>query len=204
MLKSIIFDCSDTLLQLKSPLWLAYFKGDLARAERIHSGIFTSPVWFRYDNGKATLTDVEREAIPLLPPEDRALALSYLREWITGSTYAPIDGMPQLLADLKAAGLRLYLLSDFPDCFSNLAARFDFFSLFDGITVSYRAGCSKRDGGALFDHLLQEHALDPAECAFIDDLPPYLVLAEKRGIRAHVAGDANVLRAWLKSQGCAL
>jgi HAD superfamily hydrolase (TIGR01509 family) len=204
MLKNVIFDCSDTLLKLKSPAWLAYFDGDLARAERIHNGIFASRVWFCYDNGTATLEDVEREAIPLLPPQDRALARRYVRDWITGVTYAPIDGMPQLLADLKAAGLRLYLLSDFPPCFSNLAARFDFFSLFDGMTVSYRAGCSKRDNGALFDHLLQEYALDPQECAFVDDLPAYLTLAEARGIRAHLAGDAALLRTWLKAQGCAL
>ena len=202
MLKNIIFDCSETILDFRSPAWLATLTGDAERAERIHLTVFRSPVWYRYDNGVATLADVEREALPLLPEQDHAIAKRYLREWI--EHYTPIEGMPQLLRDLKAAGLRLFLLSDFPDCFPRLAARFDFFSLFDGLEVSYRAHCSKRDNGALFDRLLHDYALDASECAFTDDLPPYVAMARERGMKAHLAGDADVLRAWLKEEGCAL
>lgn len=196
MIKNIIFDCSDTLLSFDSPAWLATLTGDAERADRIHSTIFKSPVWYRYDNGDATLEDVEREALPLLEEGDRDIARRYLREWIYH--YTPIEGMPQLLSDLKAAGYRLYLLSDFPDCFPKLAARFDFFGLFDGLMVSYRVHCAKRDNGALFDCLLREYALNAEECAFVDDLPPYVELAKARGIRAHIAADAKSIRDWLK------
>lgn len=195
MIKNIIFDCSDTVLSFDSPAWLATLTGDAKRAERIHYTIFRSPVWYRYDNGLATLEDVERETMPLLEESDRDLVHRYIQEWIYH--YTPIEGMPQLLSDLKTKGYRLYLLSDFPDCFPKLAARFDFFELFDGLMVSYRVHCSKRDNGALFDCLLREYDLKAEECAFIDDLPPYVELARARGMQAHVAADAKTLADWI-------
>jgi putative hydrolase of the HAD superfamily len=195
MIKNIVFDCSDTLLRFDAPAWFATLTGDAQRAQHIVTAIMKSPVWYRYDNGVATAQDVEREVLPLLDVADHDLAAHYIAHWI--EHYTPIDGMPQLVADLKAHGYRLFLLSDFPDCFPRLAERFDFFALFDGMTVSYRAHCSKRDNGALFDHLLQEQSLRAEECAFVDDLPPYIELARARGIRAHLAADAKTLADWI-------
>ena len=195
MLKNIIFDCSDTLLRFDAPAWFATLTGDAQRARHIVTAIMKSSAWYRYDNGTATAQDVEREVLPQLDAADRALATRYIAEWI--DHYTPIAGMPQLIADLKARGYRLFLLSDFPDCFPHLTERFDFFALFDGMTISYRAHCSKRDNGALFDHLLQEQNLRAEECAFVDDLPPYIELARARGIRAHLAADAKTLAAWI-------
>lgn len=195
MIKNVIFDCSDTILHFGVPAWLADLTGDAARAEHIRTAIMNSPVWFRYDNGTATVQDVEREVLPGLAEADRPIARRHLQEWV--DHYTPVEGMPQLLAELKARGYRLFLLSDFPECFTRLAQQFDFFSLFDGIMVSYLMHCSKRDGGALFDCLLREYGLKPEECAFVDDLPSYVKLARARGIRAHLATDAKTIAEWL-------
>lgn len=195
MIKNVIFDCSDTILHFGAPAWLTDLTGDAARAEHIRTAIMNSPVWYRYDNGTATLEDVAREVLPGLAEADRPIARRHLQEWI--DHYVPVEGMPQLLAELKARGYRLFLLSDFPDCFTRLAGRFDFFSLFDGMMVSYLVHCSKRDNGALFDCLLREYGLKPEECAFVDDLPPYVELARARGMQAHLAADAKTIADWL-------
>ena len=131
MLKNIIFDCSDTLLCFDAPAWFATLTGDAQRAQHIVTAIMKSPVWYCYDNGTATQEDVEREVLATLNAADHHLVRRYLAEWM--EHYTPIAGMPQLLADLKARGYRLFLLSDFPDCFPRLTERFDFLALFDGI-----------------------------------------------------------------------
>ena len=196
MIKNVIFDCSDTILHFGASAWLSALVGNAKRAEHIRNAIMKSPVWYRYDNGTATVDDVAREVLPGLAEADRDIARRHLREWI--DHYTPIEGMPQLLAKLKARGYRLFLLSDFPDCFPTLTQRFDFFSLFDGLMVSYLAHCSKRDNGALFDRLLQEYDLKPEECAFVDDLPSYVEFARARGMQTHIATDANTLEDWLE------
>ena len=95
---------------------------------------------------------------------------------------------------LKNAGYRLYLLSDFPPCFEVLPRTFPFFSLFDGMMISYQVGVSKRDNGALFSHLLQRFDLRAEECAFVDDCQAYVAHAKSIGIEGYLASDIQALR----------
>lgn len=199
MIRNIIFDCSETLLRFGAIDHLtALIGGDRAAAEKLHYAIFRSEPWHMYDNGQLPEDELEGAILPLLPEADRPVARRYLHEWL--NTYSVIDGMPELLDELRSAGYALYLLSDFPPCFRVLPEKFELLNRFDGRVVSYEVGCSKRDG-RIFDILLEKYGLNAAECIFIDDLQPLVNKGEAHGIAGIRFAGVDALRSALKERG---
>ena len=198
MIKNIIFDCSETLLSFHAIDYLASLVGDREKAVKMHYTLFRSEPWHRYDNGKLPENELESSLLPLLPEEDRETGRLYLREWI--NTYGVIEGAPQLLEDVRKAGLRTYLLSDFPPCFSVLWKKYEFLHHFDGRVVSCEVGYSKKDG-VIYDILLEKYGLNGSECLFIDDVPKNVEIGEAQGIPGVVFTDMPSLRRELVSLG---
>ena len=195
MLKNIIFDCSDTLLRFSGFELLENIVGDSRRAENIYRSMLNHPTWGLCDEGKADAEALARDVLPLLDEPDRDYGRIYIDKWMTN--YSVIDGIPELLADIKTKGYKLYLLSDFPDCFDKVVKQFPFFDLFDGMAVSYAYGTSKRSGG-LFTALLETYSLKADECLFVDDLATNTAKAERLGMKALRFTDADAVRKYLK------
>lgn len=194
MLKNIVFDCSDTLLHFGGIELMERIVGDRHRAEHIYHSISSHPTWGLCDEGKADTEDLIGDVMPLLDEADRDYGRTYIKKWM--ANYSVIEGIPELLADIKAKGYKLYLLSDFPNCFDELITQFPFFTLFDGMVVSYAYGTSKRSGG-LFDALLETYSLKADECLFVDDLAENTANAEKHGMKALLFTDAATVRKYL-------
>ena len=195
MIKNLLFDCSDTLLRLHCKADLANLLGDPERAERIHNAFFRSETWGKYDNGLLTDEEMKSEILPLLDPADRAVAEEYIDNFT--DHYTPIEGMLELLSELKDKGYRLFIVSDFPPRFLRLWETYEIFRLFDGRAVSFEVHGSKRDH-RLFSYVLEHYGLDPAECLFVDDVAALVANAKIYGIDGHVFSDAETLRADLK------
>ena len=199
MIKNIIFDCSETLLRFSAIDHLAnLLGGDRAAAEKLHYTMFRSPAWHRYDNGRLPEEELEDALLPLLPESDREIGRRYLQEWV--GTYSVIEGAPELLEDVRKAGYRTYLLSDFPPCFSVLWDQFDLLHGFDGRVVSYEVGYSKKDG-RIYDILLEKYNLNPAECIFIDDIQKNVDIGEEHGIAGILFTGMDELHRELKARG---
>lgn len=190
-MKHIIFDCSDTLLRLGSIDFLEELTGNREQAEDIHYRLFRSPAWYEYDCGRIKKEELEQHLLPLLDKSEQEIGKKYLQDWM--EHYTVIPGIPELLAELKEKGYKLYLLSDYPPCFEELWNRFDLFGYFDGRVISYEEGLRKSDGG-LFDILLEKYDLAPQDCFFADDLPANIETAQKAGIRGHVFTTVEDLR----------
>ncbi len=101
--------------------------------------------------------------------------------------------MTQVLRDLKARGVRLYLLSNiFIWPAERFEQKFAFLQLFDKLYFSSETGLSKPDPAA-FRRVLEENNLAPEDCVFFDDTPRHVAAAKALGIEAHVfAGVADV------------
>ena len=198
MIRNIIFDCSETLLSFQAIDYLASLTGDRERAVRIHFTLFRSPAWHRYDNGQLPEEEMESALLPLLPEEDRAVGGRYLKEWI--HTYGIIEGAPQLLEEIRSAGYRTYLLSDFPPCFRVIWEKFSFLHQMDGRVVSSEVGYSKKDG-KIYDILLEKYDLKPEECIFIDDVPRNVEIGREHGIDGIVFTGMAALRKELQTRG---
>jgi len=190
---SVIFDCSDTLLLLGNggKDLLYRLTGSQEKSEDMHARMFASSVWREYDCGRISKEAVESNLLSRLLPEDRNIGKQYLAQWL--DSYTVIDGMDDLIKDLKAAGAKLFVLSDFPPCFETLWNRFDIFRYFDGRVVSYEEGIRKEDT-RLFEILLQRYDLRAEDCLFVDDVQKNVDNGIKVGIRGHLFTDAEKLR----------
>ena len=95
-----------------------------------------------------------------------------------------IDGTVEILAELRAAGLPCFALSNMePDRYAIRRERFPFLRWFDGSVISGLEGVAKPDR-KIYEILLSRYHLDPRRTVFIDDAPGNLETARELGMEA--------------------
>lgn len=197
MIRNIIFDFGNVLVHFDPPQIVracapSCSGEDQALLARV---CFDRAWWDRMDAGTLDEPDAAALACAQLPgrlhPAVRAIFADWYRvlpEW---------DGMAALLADLKARGFRLYLLSNISRYFAAHCAALPILQPFDGLELSGPIGLVK-PSAEIFAHLCARFGLRPGECLFIDDTARNVDGAKSAGIDAILfPGDADVLRALL-------
>lgn len=112
-----------------------------------------------------------------------------------------IDGTVAVLADLKAAGLPCFALSNMEaETFPLRRDRFAFMRQFDGWVISGLEGVAKPDP-EIFRILLDRHRLDPGRTVFIDDAPANVAAARDLGVAGLLFTDPGPLRGDLRALG---
>ena len=143
------------------------------------------------------------EAIELLVaehPERRELIEAFHRRW-PEMLAGEIRGTVDVLAELRAAGLRLVALSNWSaELFPVARERFDFLAWFEGILISGEVGVNKPDR-QIFEHLVERFGIEPATALFIDDSSANVATAAALGFRAIHFTDAVALRLELVDSG---
>ena len=118
--------------------------------------------------------------------------------------FEPDPTVRQIFEDLAAAGVPLYLLSNFPALpFDRLFERHPFLGLARGCVVSGKLGIAKPDP-RIYLHLLETYELDPMRTLFIDDLRPNVDGAHAVGMPAIHFRGASALRVELEALGLSL
>ena len=135
--------------------------------------------WEEYDRGTSTLEEVTATISGMTgrPVETCAAVLR-----LAVDLQEPVKPTERLVGDLKAAGYRLYVLSNMSREFIAFLRRFPVYRLFDGEVVSCEEGTVKPEP-RIYEILLGRYGLDPAETLFIDDRPANVAAAEALGIR---------------------
>jgi putative hydrolase of the HAD superfamily len=96
----------------------------------------------------------------------------------------PLADTVAWLHELKAAGHRLFFLSNMPAPFADeLERRHDFLQLFEGGVFSGRLGLSKPDA-AIFHHVLNQFGLTAERTVFLDDFTANIDAARSLGFQA--------------------
>jgi putative hydrolase of the HAD superfamily len=150
-----------------------------------------SPV-HRLETGELSGPDFERElAARLVTSSGTPVAAAGLLTRMF-SMMRPDPAMFALIAELRAAGLRVGLLSNswsnqYPD---------EVLSLCDPVVISGEVGLRKPDP-KIFSLLLDRLGLPPERTAFVDDVPPNVAAAAAQGIHAVHHVDATTTRAAL-------
>ena len=143
------------------------------------------------------------EAVELLVaeyPERRELIEAFHRRW-PEMLAGEIPGTVDVLADLSVAGVRLIALSNWSaEMFPVARERFDFLAWFEGIVISGEVGVNKPDQ-RIFEHLVQQFAIEPAATLFIDDSQANIEAAAALGFRVIHFTDAAALRHGLARLG---
>jgi 2-haloacid dehalogenase len=111
------------------------------------------------------------------------------------------DATVEILAEVKAAGLPCYSLSNMePDAFRVRRARFPFMDWFDGHVISGLEGVAKPDP-RIFEILLRRHELRPEHTVFIDDQARNITAARELGLIGLVFSSPAQLRSDLQALG---
>ena len=126
-------------------------------------------------------------------PQQRSLIEAYRARW-PEMLAGPIQPTVDLVAELRATGVRLFALSNWSaETFPIARSRFAFLGWFEAIVISGEVGVTKPDP-RIYRHLLRVHHLDPSSTMFVDDHAPNVEAAAALGLVALQFTDAEALR----------
>jgi 2-haloacid dehalogenase len=198
---SLIFDLGGVLIDWNPRYLYRSLFDDAAQMEHFLEHV-CSPQWnAAQDAGRGW-----EEAVAELStqyPQQRELIAAYWLRWHETLGDA-LHGTVALLAELKAAGVALYALTNWSaETFPVARERFGFLSAFNDILVSGEEGLAKPDP-RIFTRALQRFGLQPEATLFIDDAAANVQAAMALGIPSLLFRNADSLRESLHALGLPL
>jgi len=176
LIKNIIFDLGNVLLNFKPEEFLLRFTNDRKLIKKFISNVIRSRTWLKLDRGIITVQKA-REKFLLRYPDNSNLINLFFDHWT--KMFTPIEKNIEILRDLKKNGYKLYILSNYiEEAFDYVNKKYEFFSLFDGGIISYRIQIIKPEM-EMFKKIINEYNLNPQECVFIDDIATFLLKPRK-------------------------
>lgn len=173
-MKNIVFDLGGVVFARdkgKSTQEFIDFFGFI-RAERIPA------FWEDYDRGTLSFDRVA-ETLCEVNACTVEKCKAFLKEAI--ERQEAVKSTERLIGELKAAGYKLYVLSNMSREFIDFLRRIPVYRNFDGEVVSCEVGTVKPER-RIYEILLERYALDPDETFFIDDRPANIEAAARLGI----------------------
>ena len=194
MFKNVIFDFGQVMIRFDGDIMTApYAEGeDLAAVRDV---VFDRKYFDALDLG--TLSDGEAKADFRLRLPERLweTADTVYDNWIRN--LPPIEGMAELVKDLKKAGIHVYLLSNISRYFSSHKEANPVLFSFEDWVFSAEVGLVKPDP-AIFRLAVEKFGVIPEETVFVDDNAKNLEGAASVGLATYLFdGNAARLRAAL-------
>lgn len=200
--EGVIFDLGGVLVDWDPMrVYRDVFKGDEVRAAEFLAQVCT-PEWNERQDAGRPLAEATAERIALFPGWEAEIRAYYGRwiEMIGGS----VPGTANILRELKAAGFRLFALSNWStETFPLVRYRFQEFDLFDEIFLSGHYGCAK-PGERFFRAALERINTTPSSLVFIDDNLRNIAAGAKMGLVTIPFTNADALRQDLRDLGLPL
>ncbi|MHA2010304.1 MAG: HAD family hydrolase [Promethearchaeota archaeon] len=179
MIKNIIFDLGNVLINFKPRQFLLRYTKDDKRITNFVQIITGSETWLKLDQGLISLESGKNYFLSRYSSESELINIffDHWKEMLT-----PISKNVEVLRKLKMNGYKTYILSNYiNEAYKYVRKRLDFFKLFDGIVISSKIKLIKPEL-RIFQHILQKYNLTPEESVFIDDLESCVSQAGKVGI----------------------
>lgn len=199
-IKNYIFDLGNVLVRFDPMALTAPYVSDPALCKLISETAFDRLYWDRLDLGTITDAELKEACHTRLDPSLHDLCDSAYDHWVENLPLIP--GMRELLLDIKAAGKRVFLLSNisigFTEQYRQVPLLQELLSHFEGLVFSGPLGMVK-PSKEIFFHLLSTYGLKASETVFIDDSAKNIAGAEAVGILGYqFDGDAAKLRNYFK------
>lgn len=198
MIKNVIFDCGQVLIRYNEVEIASNYTDNEADAEILGKVGMSRKYWELFDRGLLEEADYLVEVKKELPEHLHEAVERLSEEWVMRCP--PIPGMEEIVCNVKKAGKKLYLLSNF-----NKRLRFEqhyisALKYFDALVISGEIKKAKPDR-EIYEYLLSTYNLVPEECLFIDDNPANIAMAKSLGIHGYLFDfDVLKLREYLKAE----
>lgn len=201
-IKNVIFDMGGVLLRFDREYFLT--AAGVAEADRklLLNNVYLSVEWARMDRGSMTEAEAAESMCRQVPERLHEKVHELVDRW--DRPILPIEGMAQLVRELKEAGYGIYLLSNASYRQHEYWPRVPGNEYFDGTLISADVKLVKPEA-EVYRLLYKTFSLVPEECVFIDDSTQNIEGAERTGMAGIVFhGDAQELRERLAEFGVKL
>lgn len=187
-----VFDLGGVLIDWNPRyLYRKLFRGDDDAMEYFLANICTSN-WNSQQDAGRSLADACALLTAKYPGHTKMIEA--WRERYDEMLGGPIQGMVELLAELRSAGVPIYALSNWSsETFPAAWERFDFLRWFKGIVLSGEVRLLKPDP-RIYRHFCETHAVSPTEAIYVDDVKANVEGAVALGMHGVHFSDARALR----------
>ncbi len=180
MIKNIIFDLGNVLINFKPNDFLLRFTTDKEYIDKFGSNVTRSKIWLALDRGANSLENARNIFLSKYPQEKDFIEI-FFEQWMEMLT--PIEENIEILKEISESGYQTYILSNYiKEAFRHVCSKYDFFSLFNGQIISGFENIIKPEK-AIYELLLNRYNLIPEESLFIDDILFFLKPAKKLGMK---------------------
>jgi 2-haloacid dehalogenase len=195
---TVVFDLGGVLIDWDPRYLYRKLLADEAAVEEFLATVCT-PEWNAEQDRGRPFAEGVAELVERHPAH--AAAITAYRERWTEMLGGEVPGTVSVLAELRAAGVPLYALSNWSaETFRLTRGRFPFLEWLDGLVVSGEEGVTKPDR-RIFELLIERFGLVPAATVFVDDSPANVSAARDLGMDAVRFRDAGALRRDLAARG---
>jgi putative hydrolase of the HAD superfamily len=196
---NVVFDLGGVVVTWDPDAFVASLFSDAVERRLVLDGVLGDEDWVELDRGSLAPTQAIARAARRTGIDARRLEALFAA---VPASLVPVPQVVRLVEELRAAGNRLYVLSNLHRAtLAYLEAATDVFALFDGRVISCEVGAVKPET-AIYRLLLESLALEPERTVFIDDVQANLEAAADQGIDTILFEGAAACRVALMARGC--
>lgn len=194
MISTIIFDLGNVLVSFDWQSYLKSYGFEPEKYEAIANAVYRSEDWNEMDRGVLTVEEVTARFVRKAPQYE-----DDIRRLIAnvGGSIRQFSYTKPLIRDLKAAGLKVYYLSNYGEYgYEQTRQQLDFLPMMDGGLFSYEVKMVKPNPW-IFAELFSRYSINPAQAVFFDDNQANVEAARKMGLTAEVFTSEDQVRKYL-------
>ena len=199
MIRNIVFDMGQVVLRFAPDFFLDRCGAEGEDKKLLKREVYQSLEWARMDRGSLTDEQAAELICRRLPERLHETVHELIDRW--DRPILPVEGMEELIAELKEKGYGIYLLSNASYRQHEYWPRVPASRCFDGTMVSADVKLVKPQP-EIYRLLCDTFSLEPDECVFIDDAINNVEGAFLCGMHPIVFhDDVDELRTRLREEG---
>lgn len=191
MIKNIVFDMGKVLVGYDPMLVCRQFIEEKEDQITVCNALFSSAEWILLDMGLISEEEALKRINKRIPERLFEKMSQCMNHWPDYCMW-PIEGMGDVVRDLKEKGYGIYLCSNasmrLPQIYKKVIPGIGYF---DGVIFSAAEKCIKPQR-QIYEILFSRFNLDPTECFFVDDMQMNIDGAKECGMAGYCFEDGDI------------
>lgn len=200
MIQNIVFDMGQVLIHWYPEMYTGGFGLTEEEQALLVRELFQSVEWVQLDRGTISEEKAVEQVCARLPEQFHTAVEEIVTGWWKRPLF-PVEGMEELIRELKKKGYGLYVLSNAGVSLRSYFHRIPCAEYFDGVMISAEEKLIKPQH-EIYEALFRRFDLSPESCFFVDDNPANIEGAKCCGMEGTIfRGDVPKLRRELTAAG---